>query len=204
MINPNFFFCTWKVPSRKPNLTTIQTRRMPSPDLVKSTKLPSPCKTCGRPDLPERFHSHPATPLKLSPRKNQPVKETKVPGKKCYNFWKKLTKNQSISRLKFQIFVQLKHPVWSIILYIEVFQCCDLGISRSPSNISIRTNQLVSETVIIRNSSLPIKYLKLHGLNLVKSTVIWRIYYIIVVLKSFPKLITLYLMTGNREYCPRF
>lgn len=72
---------TLKVPSRKPNLATIQTRRMPSPDLVKSTKLPSPCKTCGRPDLPERFHSHPATPLKLSPRKNQPVKETKVPVK---------------------------------------------------------------------------------------------------------------------------
>ncbi|GLV43427.1 hypothetical protein CBL_03969 [Carabus blaptoides fortunei] len=25
--------------------------------------LPEPCKTCGRPDQPERFHSHPATPL---------------------------------------------------------------------------------------------------------------------------------------------
>lgn len=81
----DFFTVTWKVPSRKPNLMTIQTRRMPSPDLVKSTKLPSPCKTCGRPDLPERFHSHPATPLKLSPRKSQPVKETKAPGKWCFN-----------------------------------------------------------------------------------------------------------------------
>lgn len=30
-----------------------------------STKLlPEPCTTCGRPDAPERFHSHPTTPLK--------------------------------------------------------------------------------------------------------------------------------------------
>lgn len=32
-----------------------------------STKLllPEPCTTCGRPDQPERFHSHPSTPFKL-------------------------------------------------------------------------------------------------------------------------------------------
>ncbi|XP_066262351.1 zinc finger protein 474-like isoform X1 [Euwallacea similis] len=77
---------TLKVPSRKPNLTTIRmVKRMPSPDLGKSsTKLPSPCKTCGRPDLPERFHSHPATPLKLSPKKSpgkRAVGATKSPEK---------------------------------------------------------------------------------------------------------------------------
>lgn len=147
------------MPSRKPNLATIQTRRMPSPDLVKSTKLPSPCKTCGRPDLPERFHSHPATPLKLSPRKNQPVKETKVPGKWCFNCTtvKTLIKKCSLiyisvqsakrdiftysfdytqfwidTRKKCIYLLILKHPVC---LIIEVFLCCDLGISRSPSNI---------------------------------------------------------------------
>lgn len=31
------------------------------PLVVKSMKLPEPCKTCGRPDQPERFHSHPET-----------------------------------------------------------------------------------------------------------------------------------------------
>lgn len=30
----------------------------------KSTKLPEPCKTCGRSDQPERLHSHPVTALK--------------------------------------------------------------------------------------------------------------------------------------------
>lgn len=44
-------------------------RRSPKPiDAVFSgpktaRTLPEPCKTCGRPDQPERFHSHPATPL---------------------------------------------------------------------------------------------------------------------------------------------
>ncbi|KAL3286251.1 hypothetical protein HHI36_000761 [Cryptolaemus montrouzieri] len=33
-------------------------------DAVKSDKVPEPCKTCGRPNQPERFHSHPETPLK--------------------------------------------------------------------------------------------------------------------------------------------
>ncbi|KAL1513549.1 hypothetical protein ABEB36_002949 [Hypothenemus hampei] len=62
---------TLKVPSRKPILTTIpMVTRLPSPDLVKSsTKLPSPCKTCGRPDLPERFHSHPITSIKSTVQK---------------------------------------------------------------------------------------------------------------------------------------
>ncbi|CAG9858010.1 unnamed protein product [Phyllotreta striolata] len=34
----------------------------PSDAKSPSTKLPQPCNTCGRPDQPERLHSHPATP----------------------------------------------------------------------------------------------------------------------------------------------
>ncbi|KAK9875516.1 hypothetical protein WA026_007907 [Henosepilachna vigintioctopunctata] len=33
-------------------------------EIVLSTKVPEPCKTCGRSNQPERFHSHPETPLK--------------------------------------------------------------------------------------------------------------------------------------------
>ncbi|KAK5648549.1 hypothetical protein RI129_003441 [Pyrocoelia pectoralis] len=36
-----------------------------------SIKLPEPCTTCGRPDQPERLHSHPATPSK-------PLQKTKM------------------------------------------------------------------------------------------------------------------------------
>lgn len=43
-------------------------------DLIASTKLPEPCKTCGRPDQPERFHSHPATPLKPLKKMEETVK----------------------------------------------------------------------------------------------------------------------------------
>ncbi|XP_048523357.1 zinc finger protein 474 isoform X2 [Dendroctonus ponderosae] len=70
---------TLKVPSRKPNLTTIRipNTRLSSPDQEKSTKLPSPCKTCGRPDQPERFHSHPATPMKSSPRNGRGTEHSK-------------------------------------------------------------------------------------------------------------------------------
>ncbi|XP_076268480.1 uncharacterized protein LOC143201363 isoform X1 [Rhynchophorus ferrugineus] len=58
-----------RVPSRKTTLTTIKQRSstplpLPSDTVKSSIKLPLPCKTCGRPDLPERFHSHPTTPLK--------------------------------------------------------------------------------------------------------------------------------------------
>lgn len=78
----NWFFS--KVPSRKPTLTTIRipNTRLSTPVLEKSTKLPSPCKTCGRPDQPERFHSHPATPMKSSPRNERGTeKSVKIPGK---------------------------------------------------------------------------------------------------------------------------
>lgn len=43
-------------------------------DVDKSTKLPEPCKTCGRPDLPERFHSHPVTPLKNAKKQEETPK----------------------------------------------------------------------------------------------------------------------------------
>ncbi|XP_017776309.1 PREDICTED: zinc finger protein 474-like isoform X2 [Nicrophorus vespilloides] len=64
--------------SKKPddinnNLKALRKRSpgKPSPKLRKSTKLllPEPCTTCGRPDQPERFHSHPVTPLKPHVRK---------------------------------------------------------------------------------------------------------------------------------------
>lgn len=32
--------------------------------IVSQRKVPEPCKTCGRPDQPERFHSHPISPVK--------------------------------------------------------------------------------------------------------------------------------------------
>lgn len=48
-------------------------------ELVKSTKLPEPCSTCGRPDQPERFHSHPATPMR--PMGKRTEESPKVPGK---------------------------------------------------------------------------------------------------------------------------
>lgn len=44
------------------------------PTLQQSTKLPQPCKTCGRPDQPERFHSHPATPPKPFKKMDEAVK----------------------------------------------------------------------------------------------------------------------------------
>ncbi|KAF2884241.1 hypothetical protein ILUMI_21933 [Ignelater luminosus] len=44
------------------------------PTLQQSTKLPQPCKTCGRPDQPERFHSHPATPPKPLKKMDEAVK----------------------------------------------------------------------------------------------------------------------------------
>ncbi|KAJ8932560.1 hypothetical protein NQ318_011202 [Aromia moschata] len=43
-------------------------------DANKSTKLPEPCKTCGRPEQPERFHSHPATPMRQARKMEQSPK----------------------------------------------------------------------------------------------------------------------------------
>lgn len=46
------------------NNNTKPPRKLPpttKPSYVKSTKLPEPCKTCGRSDQPERLHSHPVT-----------------------------------------------------------------------------------------------------------------------------------------------
>lgn len=46
------------------NNNTKLPRKLPpttKPSYVKSTKLPEPCKTCGRSDQPERLHSHPVT-----------------------------------------------------------------------------------------------------------------------------------------------
>lgn len=40
-------------------------------------QLPEPCKTCGRPDQPERFHSHPTVSLKSQKKNEEPIK---IPG----------------------------------------------------------------------------------------------------------------------------
>ena len=71
-INPNFCFFSLlcfltKVPSRKPKLGSIPSTVAAPPSPLSrsrcpsSTKLATPCKACGRPDMPERFHSHPVT-----------------------------------------------------------------------------------------------------------------------------------------------
>lgn len=41
---------------------------------AKPTKLPEPCKTCGRSDQPERLHSHPVTRLRNSRKMEESVK----------------------------------------------------------------------------------------------------------------------------------
>lgn len=41
----------------------------------KSTKLPEPCRTCGRPDAPERFHSHPDVRTVIK-KKSEPLLKT--------------------------------------------------------------------------------------------------------------------------------
>lgn len=68
--------------AKKPATNRLFTRSKYTPSPLTSPKvsddstspnqnLPEPCTTCGRPDQPERFHSHPATPLirRESPRK---------------------------------------------------------------------------------------------------------------------------------------
>ncbi|KAG5867483.1 hypothetical protein JTB14_037682 [Gonioctena quinquepunctata] len=52
---------TSKVPRRK--ISAVKVLGAAGNDAV-STKLPEPCKSCRRSDLPERFHSHPVTSLK--------------------------------------------------------------------------------------------------------------------------------------------
>ncbi|KAB0804054.1 hypothetical protein PPYR_01024 [Photinus pyralis] len=43
-------------------------------DYNKTMKLPQPCTTCGRPDQPERFHSHPVATSKSPPKPNENIK----------------------------------------------------------------------------------------------------------------------------------
>ncbi|XP_060516992.1 zinc finger protein 474-like [Cylas formicarius] len=68
---------TLKVPGRKltamasANLNGVANLALPADlKLASSTKLPEPCRSCGRPDQPERFHSHPATPAMALRKKN--------------------------------------------------------------------------------------------------------------------------------------
>lgn len=63
------------------NNNTFKTYRLPKKLTTnvalkpgKSTKLPEPCKTCGRSDQPERLHSHPVTSLKNSRKMEENVK----------------------------------------------------------------------------------------------------------------------------------
>lgn len=61
---------TFKIPRKR--VGNVKLLEVNKSDLGKSTKLPEPCKTCGRPDQPERFHSHPATPLKIAKKEEPP------------------------------------------------------------------------------------------------------------------------------------
>ncbi|XP_030763978.1 uncharacterized protein LOC115888399 isoform X2 [Sitophilus oryzae] len=75
-------------PSKKPILSTIKQRETtvappalasnPTKSPSASIKLMPPCKTCGRPDLPERFHSHPTTPLKSKKPQQDPAEVQKI------------------------------------------------------------------------------------------------------------------------------
>ncbi|XP_018573986.1 uncharacterized protein LOC108913016 isoform X2 [Anoplophora glabripennis] len=70
---------TLKVP-RKCGVANGKVMNLKS-ELIKSTKLPEPCSTCGRPDQPERFHSHPATLMRSTGKRTEespkiPVKST--------------------------------------------------------------------------------------------------------------------------------
>lgn len=67
----------FKVP-RKCNVPNGKVMNLKS-ELIKSTKLPEPCSTCGRPDQPERFHSHPATPMRSTGKRTE--ESPKIPGK---------------------------------------------------------------------------------------------------------------------------
>lgn len=65
------------------NVVDIKILKLPRKNLnddvnVSSKLLTQPCTTCGRANQPERFHSHPATPLKVG-KKVEEVQ--KIPGK---------------------------------------------------------------------------------------------------------------------------
>ncbi|KYB26354.1 hypothetical protein TcasGA2_TC033817 [Tribolium castaneum] len=68
---------TFKIPRKRAG-TVAKLLEVNKNDLGKSTKLPEPCKTCGRPDQPERFHSHPATPLKIVKKEEPPKMKSTV------------------------------------------------------------------------------------------------------------------------------
>lgn len=59
-----------KLPRKLPPTTRL--------NYVKSTKLPEPCKTCGRSDQPERLHSHPVTSVR-SVKKTMEDSKNKAP-----------------------------------------------------------------------------------------------------------------------------
>lgn len=63
------------------NNNTKSSRKLPPTtklSYVKSTKLPEPCKTCGRSDQPERLHSHPVTSVKSVKRTMEESKKTPI------------------------------------------------------------------------------------------------------------------------------
>ncbi|XP_044265542.1 uncharacterized protein LOC123011902 [Tribolium madens] len=68
---------TFKIPRKRAG-TVAKLLEVNKSNLSKSTKLPEPCKTCGRPDQPERFHSHPATPLKIVKKEEPPKMKSTV------------------------------------------------------------------------------------------------------------------------------
>lgn len=61
-------FKTYRIPQSRNRTVRVSTVEKAEIAAVNSNKLPQPCKTCGRIDQPERFHSHPETPP-VVPRK---------------------------------------------------------------------------------------------------------------------------------------
>ncbi|KRT84970.1 hypothetical protein AMK59_1578, partial [Oryctes borbonicus] len=58
-------FKTYRIPNKN---RTVRVSVIDKTSHTAPSKLPQPCKTCGRIDQPERFHSHPETPP-LAPKK---------------------------------------------------------------------------------------------------------------------------------------
>lgn len=63
-----------RIPRKNTHLS--ENKGLGSPSDTKSTKLPQPCKSCGRSDQPERLHSHPITTIKVVSSPKQQVKST--------------------------------------------------------------------------------------------------------------------------------
>ncbi|GJQ80799.1 putative cactus-binding C-terminus of cactin protein [Trypoxylus dichotomus] len=84
---------------RIPNKRTARVSVIDKTSATSLSKLPQPCKTCGRVDQPERFHSHPETPP-LAPKKmneKTTVVKNTVQKPVAIKYKSKLTEKKKIS-----------------------------------------------------------------------------------------------------------